>query len=211
METELLKIFDENRNEIGTASRADAHRKGLWHETFHCWFVERQAGEDYIYLQIRSHLKKDYPSLLDITAAGHLLASETVKDGIREVQEELGVPIEWKEVVSLGIVKNEIYQKNLIDKEYSHIFLYENRLPMEDFRLQSEEVTGIVRAKFSEFESFYMNEVSEIKIEGFEYDSKGQRLSIKQNVGMDRFVPHQESYSSAIVKMIGEYLASRDK
>lgn len=211
METELLKIFDEDRNEIGTATRSDAHLKGLWHETFHCWFVEKHAGEDYIYLQIRSHLKKDYPNLLDITAAGHLLASESVQDGIREVQEELGVPIEWKEVVSLGIVKNEIYQKDLIDKEYSHIFIFENTLPMEDFRLQTEEVSGIVRARFSDFESFYKNEVKEISIEGYEYNSMGERLTVKQNVGMDRFVPHQESYSLKIVKLIKEYLATRKK
>jgi hypothetical protein len=62
METEQLKIFDENRNPIGVASREDVHRLGYWHETFHCWFV-------------------------DITAAGHLMADESVEDGVREIKE----------------------------------------------------------------------------------------------------------------------------
>ena len=83
MEEELLRIFDSNRNAIGTAPRHEVHRFGYWHETFHCWFICREEGIDYIYLQIRSESKKDYPGLLDITAAGHLLATETVHDGVR--------------------------------------------------------------------------------------------------------------------------------
>lgn len=90
MELELLKIFGDDRNQIGVASRKDVHRLGYWHEAFHCWFVSNEKGIDYIYLQLRSNSKKDYPNLLDITAAGHLLANETVRDGVREIKEEIG-------------------------------------------------------------------------------------------------------------------------
>lgn len=70
MENEMLKIFDENKHQIGIATREEVHRLGHWHEAFHCWFVSREEEKDYIYLQLRSDMKKDYPSLLDITAAG---------------------------------------------------------------------------------------------------------------------------------------------
>jgi isopentenyldiphosphate isomerase len=84
MENERLKIFDKDRNQVGVATRGEVHRIGHWHKAFHCWFVSREDEIDYIYLQLRSNLKKDYPNLLDITAAGHLLAHETVPYGFHK-------------------------------------------------------------------------------------------------------------------------------
>jgi hypothetical protein len=54
MENELLKIFDDNSNHIGFATRDEVHRLGFWHETFHCWFISKEEGTDYLYLQLRS-------------------------------------------------------------------------------------------------------------------------------------------------------------
>lgn len=57
-EQEKLRIFDENKKQIGVASRSDVHRNGYWHEVFHCWFIINERGMDYIYLQLRSENKK---------------------------------------------------------------------------------------------------------------------------------------------------------
>lgn len=54
MEQEIVKVFNEQHEQIGTATRAEVHEKGLWHETFHCWLV----NEDYIYFQVRSSQKR---------------------------------------------------------------------------------------------------------------------------------------------------------
>jgi isopentenyldiphosphate isomerase len=59
MEMERLKIVDQNKNEIGGATREDVHRLGYWHETFHCWFTSRENGVEYIYFQRRSTTKKE--------------------------------------------------------------------------------------------------------------------------------------------------------
>ena len=37
---ELIDIYDENMNCIGTASKAQAHREGLWHKAFRCWVIK---------------------------------------------------------------------------------------------------------------------------------------------------------------------------
>lgn len=93
MESERIRVFDADRNPIGIASREEVHRIGYWHEVFHCWIISDEAGVSYIYLQLRSEKKKDYPGLFDITAAGHLLANETIRDGVREIKEEIGISL----------------------------------------------------------------------------------------------------------------------
>lgn len=154
MENEMLKIFDENKHQIGIATREEVHRLGHWHEAFHCWFVSREEEKDYIYLQLRSDIKKDYPSLLDITAAGHLLAQETVLDGIREIKEEIGIDVSINELESLGVINYCVVKENFIDKEIAYVFLYRYNNTFEEFTLQKEEVSGMLKTEFDDFMSF---------------------------------------------------------
>ena len=74
LEDEWLNTFNDRHVKIGVESRTNVHAQGLWHETFHCWFVKLVDIEPHLYFQQRSEVKKDFPCLFDITAAGHLLA-----------------------------------------------------------------------------------------------------------------------------------------
>lgn len=204
MESELLKIFDERRNFIGTAPREEVHRVGHWHETFHCWFIEEVDGELYIYLQIRSETKKDYPGLLDITAAGHLLTSETVYDGVREVEEELGVEVTFSDLISLGIIHYSVKTEDIIDKEFAHVFLYKSQSSFKDYKLQTEEVSGIVRARFEQFAALWLGKIEEIQVEGFGVNKLEERISIEMMVTKKNFVMHEQSYYEAIIRGINK-------
>ncbi|MDC3417918.1 hypothetical protein [Aquibacillus salsiterrae] len=42
---EQLDIFDHNKKHIGKANREDAHRLGLWHQTFQCWIVIKEQEQ----------------------------------------------------------------------------------------------------------------------------------------------------------------------
>lgn len=201
-EQELLKIFDEERNHIGVASRSEVHQMGYWHEAFHCWFIRKERGIDYIYLQLRSNRKKDYPNLLDITAAGHLLAHESVLDGVREIKEEIGIDVPFEDLVQLGILSYCVEKENFIDKEYANVFLYKSDNAFDDYILQTEEVSGIVRAKFSDFAQLWSGHKEEIEISGFEIDNQGKKLVINKNVGRDKFVPHQASFYQEVIGRI---------
>lgn len=55
--TEWLTIFDSERNTLGKKLRDEVHRDGDWHETFHCWFVEKDAKDIFLYFQLRSKIK----------------------------------------------------------------------------------------------------------------------------------------------------------
>jgi isopentenyldiphosphate isomerase len=205
-EQEILKIFDDNRNQIGVASRSDVHKHGYWHEAFHCWFIRNEQGIDYIYLQLRSKNKKDYPSLLDITAAGHLLADETVKDGVREIKEEIGIELAFEDLVQLGVIDYCVMKENFIDKELANVYIYMSENIFDDFKLQVEEVSGMVRVKFTDFVQLWFGERDEIEISGFVINDDGKKHTIKENVNRDKFVPHQVSFYREVIQKIQEHI-----
>jgi isopentenyldiphosphate isomerase len=204
MEKEQLKIFDENRNQIGVATREDVHKLGYWHETFYCWFIREEKGTVYLYLQLRSNTKKDYPNLLDITAAGHLMADETVRDGVREIKEEIGIDLSFSELIPLGIIDYCIINEDLIDKEIANVFLYKSSKSFDDYTLQEEEVVGIVRTEFNHFTELWFDERESIKIKGFEIMKDGNKKIINENVGRNKFVPHQVNFYRTVIEKIKE-------
>ncbi|CAM3957234.1 NUDIX hydrolase [Mesobacillus zeae] len=199
MKTEILNIFDGRGNTLGVASRDEVHEKGHWHETFHCWFVTREHGKTYILFQIRSERKKDYPSLLDISAAGHILFDETISDGIREVHEELGVDLSFEDLIPLGVIRDEIIHDSLIDSELGNVFLYvcPERIE-EQLHFQEEEVSGVIKLEYHAFAKLWSGEISEVVA----IDSAGEiRLVTKTEI-----LPHSESYIETLLGQMAKEL-----
>lgn len=209
MENEQIKVFDTNRNPIGVATREEVHRLGLWHESFHCWIVSREEEIDYLYLQLRCEMKKDHPNLFDITSAGHLLAHESAEDGIREIKEELGIDVTFSELIPLGIINYCVNHEDLIDNELAHTFLYKKNLAFDVFSLQEEEVSGVIKVKFTDFIDLWTGAKQNVHIKGFEIDPNGQTLDIDRMVGTNSFVPHGLSYYETIIQLIQEKLNER--
>ncbi|MDN4525170.1 NUDIX hydrolase [Fictibacillus fluitans] len=163
MNSEVVRIFDEQMKCIGQKTREDVHRDGVWHETFHCWFTLLEGSERYILLQKRAEVKKDYPCLLDITSAGHLMADERVHDGTREIEEELGVSVTFEELIPLSIIKTEIKQDTMWDREFCHVFLYPcDQLPA--FSLQKEEVDAIYKIKLQDGIDLFKGKAQDIEV-----------------------------------------------
>jgi isopentenyldiphosphate isomerase len=206
MESEMIKIFDEDRNPIGEATREEVHKKGLWHETFHCWFIQKEEGTTFVYLQLRSSLKKDYPNLLDITAAGHILAHESIEDGIREVKEEIGVEVSMDNLVSVGIIDYCVVKDEFIDKELAHVYLYESDFWLDDFTIQRAEVSGIYRIRLDDFERLLLSDSFEVVAEGFEESESGERIMLNKMITKADFVPHEKSYYESVIHSINNLL-----
>lgn len=202
METELVRTFNPQFQPIGVATRKDVHVNGWWHETFQCWFVSKQDEEMNVYLQLRSFRKKDFANLFDITAAGHILANETVEDGVREVKEELGINISFNDLIPLGVIPNQIKTDNIKDNEFSHVFLYIRPLSWENFLLQEEEVAGIAKAKMSDFCKFFNGTSIYLEIEGFEMKDNGEKVWFQRKITKQDFVPHSEFYFSSVSQAI---------
>lgn len=199
LEEEVLAVFDENHLKIGEQSRDIIHRQGLWHETFHCWIVHLEKGVPYLYFQQRSNVKKDFPNLFDITAAGHLLAHESINDGIREVEEELGLNISMDELQSIGIIKDAILQGEFIDNEFAHTFLLIAEKFKLAFHLQKDEVSGIFTSPLSEVVRLYDKKVDRISLQCITSNNK----EVSQiGVTLKDFVPHGIRYMKEVLNSI---------
>lgn len=194
---EFLDIFDEKMQKIGTAERKEVHKRGLWHQTFHCWFVKVIDTEMYVYVQKRQKGKDTFPETFDVTAAGHLLSNETPEDGIREVKEELGIDVEFSQLIPMGIVANEIITANYTDREFCHTYIYLSENDFIDFSLQVEEVSGIYLVKVDDLKELIIGKKINIDATGLEI-TNGQSQRVATVLTVDDFVPHHSNYFEAV-------------
>ncbi|WP_434401100.1 NUDIX domain-containing protein [Planococcus sp. 11815] len=194
MAIEKIACVTEEGALTGVATRDEVHRQGLWHETFHCWVVSRELGRIRIHLQLRSRDKADFPGLFDITAAGHIAAHETMKDGVREIEEELGLAPAFEQLTPLGVVNDEISLPGFTDRERAYIHLYEGtQMDLADYRLQPEEVAGMAAVDFQAFFELCMKQTETIDAFGFTETQEG-RQPFQQKLSLSDFVPHQPDY-----------------
>lgn len=192
--TEILDIYDANMQPIGTAEREVVHSEGLWHRTFHCWIVARRHGDSFVLLQLRSPTKKMYPDMLDITAAGHIEAGESSADGIRELNEELGLDTDFKDLVFLG-VKHDVADVGTQTKnrEFSDVYLLRDDRPLEEYVLQEDEVSGLAEVVISDGLALFSGEVDEIRAKATRI-SNAETVSFERTIRRDDLIPRVDSY-----------------
>ncbi|MEG9296817.1 NUDIX hydrolase [Mangrovibacillus sp. Mu-81] len=204
MNEEKLSIFDGDYNRLGERTREEVHTDGDWHETFHCWLAhtDERSGEEYIYFQLRSDRKKDYPGLFDITAAGHILSHELIEDGVREIHEELGMEIDFGDLTFAGVIKEELNGTGIMDRELANVYFYTKPVNFESFSIQLDEVSGIFRTTLRNFERLISKELKEVQSEGFIINKDFEKEYINRNISINDFVAHPPSYFHEIITKV---------
>lgn len=187
MQDELLKIFDEEEHVIGVKPRKKVHEDGNWHETFHCWVTVEKEGKRYLLFQKRHILKDTNPGKLSTSAAGHIRADESIEDGVRELQEELGIQCDFSDLKYVGAFRYIGKSKTIWDREFNRIYLYESKSNLNDFTIQKNELTGLYLADIDDFKRLAEGIKTSIFVEGFELKGK-DKLKIRRNVTRSDFV-----------------------
>ncbi len=161
---EKLDVFDELHNPLkpSVATIDDVHTKGLWHQTFACWLVNKSKNT--VLLQLRGSNNRIDPNSLDASASGHLSAGEKPSDGFRELEEELGVSMAEDDRAYLGIFRNIAIRGVYINHEFCHIYLGNSEYSFEDFKLQEGEVDAVFEMDIDEAIKLFLGEVDGIKI-----------------------------------------------
>ncbi|MFA4910674.1 MAG: NUDIX domain-containing protein [Desulfobacteria bacterium] len=206
MSDEIIEVYDENMNKIGKMRRDEAHESGAWHRTFHCWIVSG-IEEGKVLFQKRGQHKKMFPNYLDITAAGHYVAGEGPQEGIREIFEELGIEVQFSELVPLGIKFDIAKVGKIINREFCDVFLLRKDLRPKEFLLNPDEVEGLVEMNLMNGLALFNDEVKDVSVKGIEWDAEMKRWNdISMTVGVTNIIPRIDPYYFKVFIMAGRLL-----
>ncbi len=183
-------------NELGEPTgevvwKSEAHRRGIWHRCFHCWVAGMDASGPYLLVQRRAATKSTWPGKLDVSAAGHLSAGEKPLDGLRELEEELGLRVEPEKLVPLGTRRIEQEIPQGLDREFHEVFLLPSSIPPKDLRLQKEEIESVLSLNLDEVDALNNGEAVPV----VEWKD-GEPVPIR--VSMADFVPNDDDYLSRV-------------
>ena len=200
---EKVDVLDGSGRPTGeVAWKSKAHRLGLWHRCFHCWIVGSDAEGPYLLVQRRAREKDTWPGCLDVTAAGHLRSGEGIMDGLRELEEELGLEVQPERLIPLGTRRKEQEIPNGCDREFHGIFLLLDPTPPRNLRLQKEEVGSVLRIPLDAAERLGAGE----RVPAQEWRD-GRPESIQMSLA--DFVPGDDGYMARVVQAAREALDGR--
>lgn len=89
--------------------------------------------------------------IIRVSLIFHILATETIVDGVRELQEELGMNVSFEHLKPLGVIPYTIENQFIKDNEFAHVFVYEIMNGLEKFQIQREELDGIYYMRLTDF------------------------------------------------------------
>jgi isopentenyldiphosphate isomerase len=152
IDDEFLNILDESDRITSVSKpRTVVHKNGDLHPTVHTWIIKRRDMGVYVLLQKRSDNKEIHPGCYDISSAGHVTqGGEYRSAALRELYEELGIEVSPASLEYIGKKKNYFSSGDIIDNEYSSVYLYRGDVDIDNLVLQKSEVSEVCWAEIDE-------------------------------------------------------------
>lgn len=136
---ELFDVLDSFGVPTGeTKARSLVHRDGDWHRSFHLWIIKDGAQ---VLLQRRSPKKDLEGNKLDVTVGGHFGAGETLLEVVREVEEEIGLKVQLKDLYYIETRQGVRHYPEAIDREFVDVYALRCDQALEDYFIQCDEVS----------------------------------------------------------------------
>lgn len=187
---EVLDIYDENWNYIGTASRSEVHEKGLFHQVVHCWVIAQT--EPILYFQQRAHTKKDFPDCYDLACGGHMDAGEPADAAaLREIREEIGLVLTMDQLVSLGTYRAPDFRiPGYYDREISHVYVYRQDQPAFAPGPEVGRMVCISAADFYRMEAEGAEQITGKTLDGTELVIRQEEWCCHDGEFLEKVVPY---------------------
>lgn len=181
---ELVDMVDENGIVSGlTCKKSEAHRNGYWHPCINVWLFTKDSE---LLIQKRVDTKDTFPSLWDVSVAGHIGAGEQpLASAQRELFEEIGLIIGAGELMEIGTYSSTYRHSDiLVDKEFQYVHIAELTVSIDELILQKEEVAELKLLPISKLK----NDVMGSKEKGY-------------------FVPYSQEYFNMVFNAIEEQIS----
>ena len=155
--SEMVKLVDENNNEIGVATRGKVRTAKLWHRVSYIFVITTKKE---LLVQVRSQRKDYCPGFFDLASAGGVVDAGEDDDlgARRELQEELGLVIEGDSSGGSGLQMSKILTAKYepadgSDKLFQNIYLIKNfDSESTELVLQESEVDRVDKWAVSDIE-----------------------------------------------------------
>lgn len=154
---EYIDVLNENGVKTKEVlSRDEVHKKGLWHRIS---LVAVINDDNEILLQRRSMQCKKFPGLWDLAMASHVQAGEdSVTTAVREINEEIGLQIEYKAKVRdfrfITSFRNHHTFGDIIENQYYDLFILRKNIEIEDLEYNDNEVMDAKWVDYTELQKF---------------------------------------------------------
>ncbi|MCK4319408.1 NUDIX domain-containing protein [Candidatus Micrarchaeota archaeon] len=186
LKNEFFEILDKDGKKTGELKLRDLiHKEGDLHGAFHLHIYTISRKGTYLLLQKRKHDKDICPNKLDTVVGGHYAVGEGIKDGVREVEEEIGLVVPFNKFTILGRRKNYDPQpeKDIFNNEFQDITLYKCNQRLEDYKLQESELAGILKVNLESFIKLMMRKINIVEgIESLFFNNFGNLEKVKTSI-----------------------------
>lgn len=106
---DILKIYDQDLNNIGRATREEVHTQGLLHQVAHVWMFQPKEDDTYIMIQKRSLDRELYPGKYDLIQTTHFDPDESYEEAIVDSLEYYrGLKKSKEDIIHVGSTHQQI-------------------------------------------------------------------------------------------------------
>lgn len=178
---EFIDIYNENHKYLGICEKGLAHKLGLWHEVFNGIIVNRENKSIIFQIKNAKHNQVHDMDKIDISVGGHYQAGEKIEDGIREIKEESGIEIEFKDLIYLGERQvSTVVKEEYIVREFQKIFIVPYNDSITKLKCQDDEINGFIEFRIDDcIDLFLKNKTS---IVGIDNNEKNTEVTLKNFV-----------------------------
>ena len=194
-----VNIYSQDGECVGVENRGIVHNQGFLHYAVHCWVFGEYNNRLSVIFQKRKGSKRLFPRKFDVAAAGHYTENEFGRDGLRELEEELKIPLLNYDVAYYKTISCKFCSEEILNNELCNVYLCRLKVPFEKIAFAKEEIEDLIFVDVYKAIELLSGNIKEI----FAYSvNQKQRISIAK----DEFV---ESYVKYFIDILTQITKSK--